>query len=124
MKYVTPIFLYQDTFVGLNARIEDYVIRNPKCKRVDISKALEILPNHVSSTLSKLALQGRVRRVRTNGDKGDWVWEPGAEKGWIPLDFPDFGQPKRSFVSTWEPCKLQDPLIVALFGMYNVERRS
>lgn len=116
MKYVTPIFLYQDTFVGLNARVEDYVIRHPKCNRVDISKALEILPNNASSMLHKLAEQGRVRRVKSRGDSGEWVWEAGPGADYEPKEVYAYGNPVRKMVSEWEPCTLRDPMIDLLFG--------
>lgn len=117
MAYEIPAFmLYADRLMPDNLRIENYVTHHPKCRRVDISKALELVPNAVSSALSKLAKQGKVRRVRANGDEGDWVWEPGPDEEFVPKEKIEYGIPSQKTVTEWEPMKVSDPMIEFLFG--------
>lgn len=116
MAYDIPAFmLYPDRLLPDNLRIENYVTHHPQSRRVDISKALEILPNAVSSALSKMAKQGKVRRVRHDID-GEWVWEPGPDDDFIPKKTIEYGIPSQKTVSEWEPVTAGDPLIDLFFG--------
>lgn len=124
MNYTTPIFIYNDTLMALNLRVHDYVIRHKKCGRSDIAKALEIPANRVSAILNDLSKQGKVRRVRSNENAAEWVWEPGAAADYEPKEITIHGNMIQRTVDTWEPERRRDPLTAALFGMSNVDRRK
>lgn len=121
-EFVKPVTLHVEMQTDVT-RIKNHIIDNPGVTVRQIVDAVGVPAQQVRNAVFRLNAQGVIRRSAPRDDEKRVRWEEGPDEDYERRQN-EFGRPKQTIVSTWEPEKRRDYMTAALFGPAENRRKS
>jgi hypothetical protein len=113
-EYVQPITPAKG-FIPEVERVRRHIVDNPGVSVREMVDALGLDAQNIRNSVCRLNANGHIRRQAPRAGEKRVRWEAGPDQNYENR-IAEYGQPKQTTVSTWEPCTLTDPMIDHLFG--------